>query len=525
VKPMKNYRVYILLVLLYMCKSFAVGGDSSDIIFDDSKIHHYEVQFYYDNWEDSLKYYKSLPDEEYIPGRVIYRMPTGDSVVLDSVGVRYKGNSSYNFAANSAKKPFKFNFGKYRNEQRFFGEKRLNFSNGAKDPTMMRKKIAYDIIGQYIPAPRAAFATITIHGRLIGLYTQVEQIDKTFLKKHFEDNDFNLYKSSDNGSNLLYKGPNQADYETTYELKTNETLNDWSGLIGMIEKLNNTAYADFVPVVGVCLALDNICRYLAFNMAISNFDSYSGSGRNYYLYDDSTTGLFTLIPWDLNLSYGVYTNTWDVTKADVITIKNLDQRPLNRRILENDSLCQVYLRYIKSMIEGPASSDSIAAKVDRFKPFLDSLVQADSNKLHTYAEFVKNCDSTVIILDGLARTKAPGLTLFSRERNEVLQAQLENYVPIIWKNNSRQTPVRNFKCLSGVSNRKTIQYTVKGSATSVYIKIYTAQGALVHSFFEGKKSPGKYHCYWDTRSLSAGYYLLKLTTDIQTSTIGIMVYN
>ncbi len=519
------YRIYILSVLLYICKSFAANVDSSDIIFDDSKIHHYEIQFYYDNWEDSLKYYKSLPDEEYIPGRVIYRMPSGDSILLDSIGVRYKGNSSYTFAANSAKKPFKFNFGKYRDEQRFFGVKRLNFTNGAKDPTMMREKIVYDIIGQYMPAARAAFATITIHGRLIGLYTQVEQIDKSFLRNHFKDNDFNLYKSSDNGSSLLYKGPNQADYETNYELKTNETVNDWSGLISMIEKLNNTSDADFVPVVGGCLALDNICRYLAFNMAISNFDSYSGSGRNFYLYDDSITGLFTLIPWDLNLSFGVYTNSWDVTIADVINITNLDQRPLNRRILENDSLCQVYLRYIKSMIEGPASSDSIAAKVDRFKPFLDSLVQADSNKLHTYAEFVKNCDSNVIILDGLARTTVPGLTLFSRARNAALQTQLENYVPIIWTNNSQRTQIRNFNCFSGVSNRKTIQYTVKGSAASVYITIYTVQGTLVHSFSEGKKSPGTYYCYWDTRSLSAGYYLLKLTTGIRTSTIGIIVPN
>lgn len=519
------YRVYILFALLSLCKSFAADLDSSDIIFDDTKIHNYEIQFYYDNWEDSLRYYKSLPDEEYIPGRVIYRMSTRDSIVLDSSGVRYKGNSSYNFAANSAKKPFKFNFGKYRDEQRFFGVKRLNFSNGAKDPTMMREKIGYDIIGQYMPAPRTAFATITIHGRLIGLYTQIEQVDKRFLGNHFEDNDFNLYKSSDNGSNLLYKGPDQADYETMYELKTNETVNDWSALISMIEKLNSTSDADFVPVVGGCLALDNICRYLAFNMAISNFDSYTGSGRNFYFYDDSITGVFTLIPWDLNLSFGIYTNSWNVTNADVIDIPNLDQRPLNRRILENDSLCQVYLRYIKSMIEGPASSDSIAAKIDRFKPFLDSLVQADSNKLHTYAEFVKNCDSNVIILDGLARTTVPGLTLFSKVRNTALQTQLESYVPIIWTNNSQRTQVRNFHCFSGGSNRKTIQYTVNGSATSVSIVVYTVQGTFVRSFFEGKKSPGIYYRYWDTRSLSAGYYLLKLTTGTRASTIGTIVYN
>ena len=43
-EPRMNYRIYILFILLYMCESFAADGDSSDIIFDDSKIHHYEIQ-------------------------------------------------------------------------------------------------------------------------------------------------------------------------------------------------------------------------------------------------------------------------------------------------------------------------------------------------------------------------------------------------------------------------------------------------------------------------------------------------
>jgi len=72
------------------------------------------------------------------------------------VGVRYKGNSSYAFAGKSPKKPFKFSFDKYIDDRRFFGIKKLNFSNGANYPTMTREKISYDILARYMAAPRAA---------------------------------------------------------------------------------------------------------------------------------------------------------------------------------------------------------------------------------------------------------------------------------------------------------------------------------------------------------------------------------
>ena len=42
------------------------------------------------------------------------------------------------------------------------------------------------------------------------------------------------------------------------------------------------------------------------SLAISNFDSYTGSGRNFYLYDDLTSGKFKMMPWDLNESFGAY---------------------------------------------------------------------------------------------------------------------------------------------------------------------------------------------------------------------------
>ena len=210
---------------------------------------------------------------------------TTDSIVLDSVGVRYKGNSSYVFAAKSPKKPFKFSFDKYRDGRRFFGVKKLNFSNAAKDPSMLREKISYDILGKLMPSPRACFAVISIEGEMIGLYTQIEQVDKTFLKRYFSNNDGNLYKSSDNGSTLLFRSENQSDYEAEYELKTNEKENDWSRFVGMIKNLNSDENAETV-VPWQLSDTDINLRYRPSTWFFPILTVIHRSGRNFYLYDD-----------------------------------------------------------------------------------------------------------------------------------------------------------------------------------------------------------------------------------------------
>ncbi len=413
-----KFSITVLLISLLSCASYGQEADSSALIFDDTKIYSYELEFYISNWEETLKYnYEN--GEEYMPARLKY----GD-MILDSIGVRYKGNSSYSMSLNTSKKPLKFKFDKYIDDQTFFGLNRLNFSNCVQDPSFMREKIAYDIARKFMPAPRAVFANIYIHNELIGFYVQVEQVDKTFLSRYFEDNSFNLYKAGDEGAFMIFRGTDQSIYEDEYELKTNEDLNDWTEFINLIDKLNNTPASVFKETLQNYLNLDNVIRHLAFNMVFSHFDSYTGSGRNFYFYDDQVSGQFNIIPWDFNETFGAYTNNWDVITQDVINISNLNNRPLNKRILENDSLRQVYLNYIKKMINGCASYDSVAAKADRIKPFIENHVQADNNKLYSYQNFIDNITNEVFIGMGI---QVPGIKSFSQERNENLLIQISQY--------------------------------------------------------------------------------------------------
>ncbi len=393
-----------------------VPGDG---LFEPFTIHKIELHFYVDAWQDSMAYNYEVLDEEYLPCQVTYN----DTMVLDSVGIRYKGNSTYTLSQGTPKKPLTLKFDKFNDAANFFDLDKLNLHNGVCDPTFMRETIAYSIAREYMPAPRTTYADVYVDGELLGFYTLVEQVDELFLARHFENNGYNLYKAGDDGAPLVYYGDDQSEYEEEYELKTNDDENDWARFVEMISVLNNTDNDEFVSVVGQILDFDSCLKLLAYNMVLSNFDSYTGSARNYYFYDYETNGQFVMMPWDVNEAFGVYSNGWDVIDQDILAISNLDDRPLNRRLLEQGSLQSIYLDYISEILDGAAHPDSVAALVVQLAPLLESHVLADENKLYTDNMFYRNLEGTVTLSDG---RRVPGLTSFSQQRYDVLQAQLSS---------------------------------------------------------------------------------------------------
>lgn len=475
--------------------------DSSDLLFKDLTVYTYELDFYSPNWEQELE--DNYEIEEYIPAKLIY----GD-ITLDSIGVRYKGNSSYMMSSSGPKKPYKFKFDKYIDDQTFFDLKKLNFSNCAKDPTFMREVIGYEVARRYDIAPRTAFAKIIVEGELIGLYVQVEQVDKTFLEKHFESNDFNLFKAADDGGSLQYYDNNQSSYYNEYELKTNETLNDWSAFVDMISILSNSSDINFASEISNHLNIENTIKHLAFCQVFSHYDSYLGSGRNFYFYDDSTSGQFNMIPWDLNEVFGNYSNNWNVITSDIVNISNFNQRPLTRRIIEDDSLKQIYLGYINDMITGPFSFDSISNRIDELQLFLDSLVYEDPNKLYTYNNFITNIDTDV---SNGPMGFIPGLKTFTSERIISLKEQLSSYWDGTEVTNT-STSINQTNSLINITVNKEglIQYTIPVNTDNVNIEIFNTLGKKICTLNEGNKSAGFYQRTINNRNISTGFYLFKL---------------
>ena len=148
---MKNISLLFLFLTVF---SLSYAQKPGDHVFNEAEIFEFRFSFDSSDYLDFLL--ESQETKEYIPGHLEI-----NGVYYDSVGVRFKGTSSfYGYPGN--KKSFRIKFDKYK-EYRFDGLKKINLNNGWNDPTMLREKLYLDFLWHNnIPAPRANFARVYI---------------------------------------------------------------------------------------------------------------------------------------------------------------------------------------------------------------------------------------------------------------------------------------------------------------------------------------------------------------------------
>jgi hypothetical protein len=112
---------------------------------------------------------------------------------LGDVGVRWKGNRSRQ--GLDGKPSWKIRFDKFVPKQRFLGQRELVLNNLVEDPTAVREALAYRLYRDAgVPAPRTGWAQLVVDGANLGLYLNLEAIDRGPLKRVFGDDDGTLYE-------------------------------------------------------------------------------------------------------------------------------------------------------------------------------------------------------------------------------------------------------------------------------------------------------------------------------------------
>ena len=206
-----------------------------------------------------------------------------------SIRVRFKGNSSFNFARNSLKRSLKLDFNDLEKGHTFFGLTKLNLNNNAMDPSQLREALAYDILRHGgVPAGRTAFARVylTVPGEYAkayaGLYTVVEQVDERFLKDHFDTKKGMLLKP-ERVPGLPFLGRDWAAYTNRLTPKTTVTAEEAGRFMDMAQWLNSADNGRFQSGLESFVEVDEFLRFLALQALLSNLDSPLLTGHNYYL--------------------------------------------------------------------------------------------------------------------------------------------------------------------------------------------------------------------------------------------------
>ncbi|MCW3075767.1 MAG: hypothetical protein JWO32_376 [Bacteroidetes bacterium] len=408
------FLINLFILLNINTKAQTVSGNT---LYGSAAVHDVYLNFSQAGYWDSLT-------ANYISDVYMKCTMTIDGTSYPTVGIKFKGNSSYNGQGN--KKSLKIGIDEFVAGQKYDGIKKFNLNNGFKDPTMMREKIALDFANQMgVYAPRCTYARVYLNNVYWGLYTLVEEIDKTFLSGRFNDKKGNLFKGDPQGD-LKWLGATVSNYYPKYELKTNSTANNWSDLVHAIDNINNSG-VNFYDSLESVVNTASVIKTWAFCSIFSNLDSYLGSGHNYFLYDDSISLKLNYITWDVNESFGNFSMGMAVSQMESLSMFYVNGPPGNRPLYQNMLANPTYkLRLINEICNMLTyfTNANLNSKIDSLKLVINNDVIADTNKFYSYTNFVNNINSDVTVASNMGNQTIAGLKPFIQNRNSSLTSQL-----------------------------------------------------------------------------------------------------
>lgn len=390
-------------------------------LYDLYTIQKIEITFSQSNWDQLLDAaYSSSGDY------ILAQSVAINGEVFDSVGVKYKGNSTYN--ANQTKNPFHIELDTYK-DHNYQGYTDIKLSNVAKDPSFLREVLSYQILRQYMDAPLSNYANVYVNGTLIGLYSNSESISKKFVDEHFFSKDNTFVKCNPPGGagpqsndfpNLVYLGQDSTDYYDAYEIKSEV---GWQELIDLCDTLAN--HLDDIEKI---LDVDKALWMIAYDNALVNLDSYIGAfAQNYYLYRDDY-GRFLPVVWDLNESFGRFSRTGSgnlnstANKQQMSPLLNENDAdfPLVQKLLSVPQYRRMYLAHFKTILLENFDNGTYLNTAQELQDLIDQDVQADGNKFFTYNDFLNNLTSDIGGGGGPGGGATPGITNLMNGRNAYL---------------------------------------------------------------------------------------------------------
>ena len=331
---------------------------------------------------------------------------TVDGVFYDSVGVRFKGQTSYQMVQNSQKKSFNISVDYTRPDQELMGYKTLNLANCFGDPSFLREVLYQHQIRRHIPAAKSNFVNLYINGQNWGLYPNIQQLNKDYLEEWFFSNDGANWRADtdapiggpgpgggpswgDGTAALNNLGTDTTQYQKYYTLKSSDIDNPWNYLVAGCQALNLTSMADLPNVLPNYYDIDRTLWHLATEIAFADDDSYIYKGKmDYYVYYEPETGRLTPLEYDgnsvlgsMNINWGAFYNE---TKVNY---------PLLNRILAVPIWRQRYLAHLRTIIEEELNPTTCNAILDNYRTMIAPFVQADPKKLYTYTQFNSDVDN------------------------------------------------------------------------------------------------------------------------------------
>ena len=213
-------------------------------------------------------------------------MVTIDGKAFGNVGVRKKG---FLGSLSRSRPSLKVKLNHVTKENHIEGLTNLTLNNNLQDESLLSQFMGYGLFNAAgSPAPRCAYAKVTVNGRNLGVYSHVETVRKSMLKRSF---------GNDQGT--LYEGPYVDFYDGwvgSFDHKLGKDKRGRKKINQLIRTLTNK-HENMPERISKLVNLDAFYTFWALEGLLGFWDGYSGNNNNYFIYLEPGSETFHFLPW------------------------------------------------------------------------------------------------------------------------------------------------------------------------------------------------------------------------------------
>lgn len=474
-------RVRTCLLLFVFSFGTPILAQDEDF-YDETVLRTLHLEFAQPDWWSQL-------EANYEAKENILATLTVDDVVYESVGVRFRGNTSYQMTGNSRKKSFNIEIDHAVEDQRLMGYKTLNLINCWGDATFMREVLYSNTARRQIPSAKANFVRIEINGENWGIYANVQQLNAEFIEDWFSSNEGTRWRAqgtmgggdapgpggggppppiraADDGSGgtalaegggvtsgvaaLTWQGGESTTYEAAYELKNTKQDDPWATLIHTCDVLNNTSLAQLPDELDSVLDVDRALWVCAFEIIFQDDDGYVNKrGSDYGLYYEPETGRLHLMQYDGNECMSG--QQWSLFYRDDDPVV-----PLMCRLMAIDEYRQRYLAHARTILDSVLTEEALFAKIDAYRTLIEAQVKLDDKKQNSNQAFDNGIED---------------LKEFVQERRDYLSANRE-----LMRSEPEIVSVEQTAVLDDVGETLTVTATIGEAVPVSQVDLFVAAG-------------------------------------------------
>lgn len=244
--------------------------------------------------------------------------------------------------------------------ERFFGAQKIHLNAEYRDPSLMRNKLSLDFFEDLgVLSPQSQHINLVRNNSLKGVYLQLESVDECFLEKRGLPSGPIYYAVSNNANFSLERDGNLkqsllSGYKRVYGIQSDDMF-----LHEFIQKINTTPLTKLHDVVSQHIHMDTYLRWLAAAVCTMNNDGFT---HNYALYRNSKTGLFEIIPWDYDATWGRKVSG-GIMEHTYVPIEGKKKNQLNTLLLQTPEFRKLYKHTLEEILETQFTVDYMEDKV------------------------------------------------------------------------------------------------------------------------------------------------------------------